>query len=398
MEKMFRTTSGVTNRRGRFLAAVGFMLAVLLVTPWNAQAYIGLCCAHCGGNMPLNIVGGGIPEPKEFRFKISQMYMRMGPLRTGTRDITAQSILGMPPTGRFAAVPTSMDMFMTMFGGAYSFTDDFALVAMTSFRSNRMDMLFNSALQASTNSIGFVMESAGIGDTKLLGKYRLYADDHLAPTQQFSALFGVSIPTGSINKRFTESPVPGQNGTILPFKMQMGSGTLDPMLGLTYQGSRDPFWYGANVLYTGRFYDNSQGYHQGDEVQVDLYTMYQFHPQSVVHLQLNGYYEGKYSDEPDSQKLAGDGHFMGNPNNAFLSPLFDPNNYGGTKLNVTAGIQFQPIPLHVIELTGSVPIHQNLRGPQLAEDYRIMISYYIEFPTKWSRRYKGAPAPKELGF
>ena len=55
----------------------------LVVMFWAmvAQAYVGLCCAHCGGNMPLNIFGGGIPEPHEFRFKISQMFMEMGPLR-----------------------------------------------------------------------------------------------------------------------------------------------------------------------------------------------------------------------------------------------------------------------------------------------------------------------------
>jgi len=218
------------------------VLSVLLILPLNAQAYVGLCCAHCGGNMPLNIFGGGIPEPKEFRFKISQMFMRMGPMRTGTRDITTQNLLGAPAAGKFGAVPTSMDMWMTMFGGAYSFTDDFALIAMTSYKENRMPMLFNAGLQAASGgSTGFTMESSGLGDLKLIGKYRLYADDHLVPTQQLSVMFGASVPTGSINKRFTENPVPGQNGRLLPFKMQMGSGTFDPMVGLTYQGSRDPF-------------------------------------------------------------------------------------------------------------------------------------------------------------
>lgn len=34
-----------------------FFLWLLAGSP--AQAYIGLCCTHCGGNMPLNIFGGG---------------------------------------------------------------------------------------------------------------------------------------------------------------------------------------------------------------------------------------------------------------------------------------------------------------------------------------------------
>jgi hypothetical protein len=59
---------------------VFFLSLIMLSWVSVAQAYIGLCCAHCGGNMPLNIFGGGIPEPKEFRFKLSQMIMEMGPL------------------------------------------------------------------------------------------------------------------------------------------------------------------------------------------------------------------------------------------------------------------------------------------------------------------------------
>jgi len=111
-----------------------------MTVPQKAEACVGLCCVHCGGNMPLNIMGGGIPEPKEFRFKVSQMFMNMGPLRTNTTNINTQSLLGNPITtpGKFAAAPTSMDMWMTMIGGAYSFSDDFALMAMFSLKSNKM--------------------------------------------------------------------------------------------------------------------------------------------------------------------------------------------------------------------------------------------------------------------
>lgn len=70
-------------------------LLLLLVT-LPAAAYIGLCCAKCGGNMPMNILGGGIPETHEFRFKISPMYMRMDGLRDGTSNVSTGDILGMP--------------------------------------------------------------------------------------------------------------------------------------------------------------------------------------------------------------------------------------------------------------------------------------------------------------
>lgn len=216
---------------------------VMLVWASLAQAYVGLCCAHCGGNMPLNIFGGGIPEPKEFRFKISEMFMEMGPLRDGTRDILSTTITGAPNTaGVFPAVPRAMQQYMTMIGGAYSFSDNLALMAMTNYTINEMQMQINPA-----QGSNFTMTSSGIGDITLLGKYRLYANDNLVPTKQAAVLFGLSLPTGDIHKKFTNNTVANQNGTILPFKMQLGSGTVDPIIGLTYQGSRDPFWWGFNT-------------------------------------------------------------------------------------------------------------------------------------------------------
>lgn len=374
--------------------AIALILLGGLWWPSVSLAYLGLCCAHCGGNMPLNIPGAGIPEPHEFRFKISQGVMQMGPLRDGTTDLTEGAVLA----SGFMAVPSTMQMYMTMFSGAYSFTDDFALMAMTSFKFNRMQMEFGPMLKMATGQSGFTMESGGLGDFKLLGKYRLFSDDHLAPSQTFSMLFGVSLPTGNIQKESTRHPVAAQNGTLLPFKMQLGSGTVDPIIGLAYQASRDPLWYGATALYTGRFYDNNQGYQQGDEVRVDVYGLYQWHPKSVFHLQLNGSWEDRYSDEPDAGKQLGHGHMGFNPDMPFISPLFDPENYGGTKLKVTAGIQWQPFPMNIIELNGTVPLYQNLNGPQLEDDFQVMLSWYIELPTKKSRRFTGTQPPKELGF
>ncbi len=346
----------------------------------------------------MNLVGAGIPETHEYRFKISQMFMNMGPLRDGTSEINNTDILGAPNGTTFAVAPERMRTYMTMGSAAYSFTDNFAAMMMVSYIRNEMDMEFNQPLQASTGTKGFTMFSDGISDLTLLGKYRLYSDDHLAPTNQVSVLFGVSLPTGSIDKTFSRNPVPGQNGTILPFRMQTGSGTVDPIIGLTYQGSSDPWWYGANFKLEAHLYDNDQGYHRGQEARYDFYLMRQVHPRAVLITELNYWYEGKYSDEPFDQRVNGEGHAGFNPNAGFLSPLFDPQNYGGHQFAVSFGFQFQPVPLHIMELIATLPIYQDLNGPQLQQDFMIQFTYYLEIPTKKSRRYVGFKPPQELGF
>ena len=370
---------------------VFFLSFIMLSWVSLAQAYIGLCCAHCGGNMPLNIFGGGIPEPKEFRFKFSQMIMEMGPLRDGTDEISNDDLIGSANGTNFPALPTNMQMYMTMIGAAYSFSDDFAVMGMTSYIENTMRMNLN-------NGNDFTMTSGGVGDVTLLAKYRAYADDNLVPTNQVSVLFGLSLPSGSINKKFSNHTNDTFNGSLLPFKMQLGSGTVDPIIGLTYQGSRDPFWWGFNTQLEGHIYDNEQGYRRAQELRYDFYAMKQVHDKVVVHAQLNGWYEGKFSDEAYDVRVLGAGHNALSTANNLISPLFDPDNYGGHKLHFGLGVQFQPLPLHVMELTASVPIHQDLNGPQLQDNWMVQFTYYAEVPTKKSRRYKGFSPPKSLGF
>jgi len=376
----------------RFVAICLAIVSFLSLSAMTAAAYVGLCCAHCGGNMPLNILGGGVPETHEFRFKVSQSWMRMSPYKDGTDDIDPSTLLGGANGTTFPAVPAEMEMFMTMVSGAYSFTDDFALMIMTSYIRNDMPMLLNGALG------GFVMQSEGLGDTKVMGKFRLYTDDSLAPKKQVSAVLGVSVPTGRIDIGFKNHPNEAFHGQILPFRMQTSTGTFDPIMGLTFQGSTDPFWYGANVQYTGRWYNNDQGYHRGQEVALDLYGMMQFHPKMLGQVQLKAIYEGQYSDEPYDQRVKGELHANNNPANSFITPLADPDNYGGFRIWATGGMQFQPWDLQIVELNVSWPIYMNLNGPQLADDWKIQATWYWEVPTKNSRRYKGIKAPSELGF
>jgi hypothetical protein len=282
-----------------------------------------------------------------------------------------------------------MQQYMTMIGAAYSFSDNFAVMGMASYIENTMHM-------NTSNGKDYTMTSGGIGDVTLLGKYRAYADDNLVPTNQVSVLFGLSLPSGAVNKKFSNNTNDSFNGTLLPFKMQLGSGTVDPIIGLTYQGSRDPFWWGFNTQLEAHLYDNDQGYHRAQEFRYDLYAMKQVHDQVVVHAQLNGQYEGQFSDEPFDSRVLGVAGRAGNGN--FISPLFDPQNYGGHKLNFGLGVQFQPVPLHIFELTASLPIHQDLNGPQLQDNWMVQFTYYAEVPTKNSRRYKGFSPPKSLGF
>jgi hypothetical protein len=245
------------------------------------------------------------------------------------------------------------------------------------------------------------MKSDGMGDTMLMAKYEFYANDPLIPSSEASLFFGVSLPTGSINKRNSESPVEMRRGELLPYGMQLGSGTFDPVVGVLYEGSASPYWWGVDALYTSRLYNNSKDYRLGNEFRLDLWGMYQFSYNLLAQLQLNEKSWGKIHGVMDEAATGASGHVVqGDPASPYMSPAWDPGNYGGNQLSVTAGFQWQPLPLHILDLQVGVPLYHDLNGPQLKEKYRVMLTWYIELPTAASIRYAGPDnaGKSKLGF
>ena len=138
-----------------------------------------------------------------------------------------------------------------------------------------------------------------MADTMLMGKYRLFTDDPLVPTKQASLLFGLSLPTGSIDERNTNHPMAMRQTELLPYGMQLGSGSYDPTIGYLFQASSSPYWWGVNTSFTARLHDNDRNYRLGNEFHMDLYGMYQFRHDLLAQAQLNGKYWGKIRGEAD---------------------------------------------------------------------------------------------------
>jgi len=377
-------------------------MACVLFSPVDAQAYIGLCCAKCGGNMPMNILGGGIPETHEFRFKIQPAFMRMQGLRSGASNVDGNTLLGAPAAGKFMAVQKNMNMSMLNLAMGYSFSDNFFAGIMPMYKDNRMDMAFNSVMTTMTGQSGYTMKSSGMADTMLMAKYRIYSDDPLIPTSEASLFVGASLPSGSINKRNTTHPLAVRQSELLPYGMQLGSGTVDPMLGLLYQGSSSPWWWGLDGVYTGRWYDNSRNYRLGDGVKVDTYLMHQISYNFLWQVQANFEWKGHIRGQADEAASGFSGHAVhGNAASPLMTPLWNPNNYGGVKTSITVGLQWQPAPLHIIDLTVKLPVYQRLNGVQLKDQFGVMLTWYMEIPTSDSVRAlhnTHSPADAALGF
>ena len=388
------------NRIAFSVWAMTMLLTPILVLPGTAEAFVGLCCGKCGGNMPMNIPGGGIPETHEFRFKIQPVVMHMSGLQRGTSNVATSTVLGAPAAGLYMAAPTSMDMNMLNLTAGYSFTDDFFAGIMGMYTDNRMDMSFNAAMQGMTGRSGFTMKSKGWMDTMLMTKYRIYADDPMMPSQQASLFAGLSIPTGSIDERNSEHPLAARKTELLPYNMQLGSGTWDPVIGALYQRSTSPWWWGLNARYTLRPGNNKRGYHLGDKAQVDAYMMHQVHYALLLYGEFNADWQGKIRGEADEARTGASGHAtQGSATSAYMTPSWDPANTGKQQLFTTLGMQWQPVPLQIVDIGLQLPLYQRMNGLQLKDKWRVMLTWYVEIPTSKSIRATGrSSAPSDLGF
>lgn len=328
--------------------------------------------------------------------------MHMDGLLDGSSKVNVNDILGMPvmmgmPTGQYMAAPVNMDMNMTNFMLGYSFTDDFFAGIMLMHMNSQMDMRFNSMMQMMTGQQGFTMKSSGLADSMVMTKYRLFTDDPLIPKKQVSFLFSLSMPTGSIDERNTRHPFAMRRNELLPYGMQLGSGTFDPTVGLLYQASRSPYWWGANLSYTARLYNNKRDYRLGNEAHLDLYGMYQLRHDLLAQLQLNMSHRGKIRGEMDEAVSGFSGRVVKNdPNSPYMTPLWDTSNTGHSKVMATLGFQWQPTTMQILDLSVGLPMYTKTTGIQLEEDYRIMLTWYVEMPTSNSRRY--VKKKSSLGF
>ncbi len=380
-------------RRGKAWMGCLWGVFVLLSMGQAMAQGLGLCCAKCGGNMPMNIPGGGVPETYEFRFKLQAMYMRMDGLRAGARDLDAMELLGMPragvgPSGRFMAVPQSMDMNMWNLSLGYSVSDDWFTGMMLMYQQKRMPMRFNAMMAAKTGLSSYTMRSQGLGDTMWMNKYRLYADNPLIPGRELSLLVALSLPTGSIDLRNTSHPLAMRRGELLPYGMQQGSGSVDPLFALLYQRSRSPWWWGVNASYRGHGYRNRRGYRLGDRYRIDAYLMHQPIYDFLWQVQGHAMWSRAIRGQADEARSGRSGHAtQGDAASPYMSPLWDPRNYGGRSASLSLGAQWQPTPLHILELNVDVPLYQRLRGVQLKDRYSLMLTWYMELPTSKSIRH-----------
>lgn len=328
-----------------------FLAAIAAVTTLTATSALAETATSTrpDAHGPLGVMGEHVHKAGEWMLSYRYSTMRMKGNRDTTNSLSTADVLA-----DYMVSPKDMDMQMHMFGGMRGITDDLTLMVGVPYIQLEMDHVTRMGAEFETKAEGF-------GDVKATGLYRFYKDG----SNQLLANVGVSIPTGNIDER---DDTPAMNNAKLPYPMQLGSGTFDPIVGLTYTGKQDDWSWGAQGLATFRLYENSNDYRKGNEYNLTGWGAYKLNE----YVSLSGRLEGKWWMDYKGR----------DPQlNPMMVPTADVELRGGRRVDAYAGINLI-IPEwneNRFAIEFGAPIYQHLDGPQLETDYRLIAGWQYAF-------------------
>ncbi len=250
------------------------------------------------------------------------MTMAMKGHRQGTQSLSAEDVFGLGYD--IAALDMTMDMHMI--GMMHAPTDKLTLMAMVNFVEKEMHMtrkpahgmghmgghggMMMGGMAGGHGGHGghggsFSHASSGLGDITVGGLYKILD----ANRQRIHLNLGIGLPTAGVEEK--------EHGMLLPYGMQLGSGTWDLKPGITWLAQCDDFSLGAQAMGTVRLEnENDAGYALGDKLDVTAWAARKLNESISASLRIS------YTNADSI-----DGHFSSHHSHS--SPNFIQGNYGG---------------------------------------------------------------------
>ncbi len=220
-----------------------------------------------------------MPQTKPPKYNFSYSFLKY--------DFTGDNIA---KTDIYGFEDISMDFHLL--SGTWFYSNQWTFVALTSYGKTYTQTQYPVPGQ---NPVETIDRTEGLGDLKLLGTSPIYADGkHL-----FMYTVGVSLPTGTIDEKFDSN-----KSQRAAYNMQMGSGTVDALAGLTYTYSLNKLNLGTNWLGTVRTGRNKHDYKLGDEVTAQLWSKYQVNSWLNAGIQFNYKDRGPVDGYDESYEIA----------------------------------------------------------------------------------------------
>ena len=324
---------------------------------------------------PIGVMGDHLHAKGEFMLSYRWMSMQMSGNLSGSDDISSETIAttipnmfssmaGMPPTLR--VVPSDMQMNMHMIGAMFAPTDGLTLMLMGMFIQKEMDLMTYQGGMGTTELGSFSTHTSGLGDVKLTALIRLLKTEN----RSLHLNAGLNVPLGSITETGTVLTPMNMSPTVrVPYPMQLGSGSWDFLQGITYSSKMDKVSWGGQLNSTLRLADNAEDYRFGNAFNATAWAAYE----------LAKWISGSLRSEFSSL-----GQIKGMDANIMLPvQTAHPAFQGGKRLDVGIGAnligQSGFVQNHRLALEYTLPVYQNLNGPQMKVSSGLTIGWQYAF-------------------
>ena len=262
----------------------------------------------------------------------------------GRREVSAEEVLG-----RYGRVMTRMDVEANVFSLGYRANENWMVHLSVPFLRMAGDV-------ESLDENMFSLAVEGVSDLEVnISRYF-----HLDPQTQVALNLGIGVPTGSIDMK--------RRGSLLPYSIQLGSGTWDLSPGIAAVRETGRFELGASVETDIHLGNNSRGYSSGNAVAGTMWVDYSVNP----HLEFGVFVRGFHLDGVEA--------FMQEGKSALH---WNPGNYGGDFVEGGLSVRLLhpscPYGGKFLEIRASRPLWRNANGIHLVNDWTLDLGIGISF-------------------
>ena len=212
----------------------------------------------------------------------------------------------------------------------------------------------------------FNISSEGVGDIALV------LDSTIRQTLNSSWKIGagLSMPTGSIDEEGDTPRAPGNQQ--LPYTMQLGSGTWDVPLFLSFRKYEAGWDWGVDASFTMRTGENDRDYRLGNKGGLGGWLVWKGASALRPGVRLDYRWRDEIHGEDASLRVP-------IPAFPYPAPVTNPNAFGGEQVDVTLFARLPFAAGWYAEATYAQPIYLDLNGPQSSQKYHFSIEIGTSF-------------------